>query len=125
LELLKAYISELDWPVKKGVKAMGIYEHEKEMVFVSMDVRLTRTVQMSITSFQLEKYRSIDSSILSAKPLTAAQLQKLGERLMSLQRTCKNDFNISMDMWLLHKRASAKEECEVSSSYAHRRSRQR
>ncbi len=25
------YISELDWPVKKGVKAMGIYEHEKEM----------------------------------------------------------------------------------------------
>lgn len=37
LELLKAYISELEWKTKLGVKAMGIYEHESGMAFVSSD----------------------------------------------------------------------------------------
>lgn len=65
LELLKAYISELDWPVKKGVKAMGIYEQEKEMVFVSMDGAVDANGADVDNIIQLEKYRSIDSSILS------------------------------------------------------------
>ena len=62
---------------------MGIYEHGKEMVFVSMDGAVDANGTDVDNIIQLEKYRSIDSSILSAKPLTAAQLQKLGERLMS------------------------------------------
>ena len=97
LELLKAYISELDWSVKKGVKAMGIYEHEKGMVFVSMDGTVDANGTAVDDIIQLEKYRSIDSTILSAKPLTAPQLQKLGEKLMSYNEPAKT---ISILSWI-------------------------
>ena len=34
LEVLKAYISGLDWKRKRGVKALGLYEHDGRWVFV-------------------------------------------------------------------------------------------
>jgi putative DNA primase/helicase len=37
LELLKGYISEMEWVRKTGVKALGIYEHGGRMVYVSTD----------------------------------------------------------------------------------------
>src|SRR5690606_16764859 len=61
----------------------------KEMVFVSMDGAVDANGMAVDDIIQLEKYRSINSSILSAEPLTAAQLQKLSEKLMSYNEPAK------------------------------------
>ena len=97
LELLKAYVSELDWRTKIGVKAMGIYEHESGMAFVSSDGAVDADGAAVESIVQLEKYRSIDSAILAAKLLTASQLQKLGERLMSYNEPAKT---VSILAWI-------------------------
>lgn len=97
LELLKAYVSELDWRTKIGVKAMGIYEHESGMAFVSSDGAVDADGAAVESIVQLEKYRSIASTILVAKPLTASQLQKLGERLMSYNEPAKT---VSILAWI-------------------------
>lgn len=97
LELLKAYVSELDWRTKIGVKAMGIYEHDGGMAFVSSDGAADADGAAVENIIQLEKYRSIDSAILVAKPLTASQLQKLGERLMSYNEPSKT---VSILAWI-------------------------
>ncbi|MEA4900569.1 DNA primase [Desulfitobacterium sp.] len=97
LELLKAYVSELDWPTKIGVKAMGIYEHESGMAFVSSDGAVDADGAAVESIVQLEKYRSIASTILAAKPLTASQLQRLGERLMSYNEPAKT---VSILAWI-------------------------
>lgn len=97
LELLKAYVSELDWRTKIGVKAMGIYEHESGMAFVSSDGAVDANGAAVESIVQLEKYRSITSTILAAKPLTASQLQRLGERLMSYNEPAKT---VSILAWI-------------------------
>jgi hypothetical protein len=89
LELLKAYVSELDWPTKTGVKAMGIYERGGGAVFVTTNGAVNASGADVPDMIQLEKYRSIDSTILTAKPLTAEQLQKIGERLITYNEPAK------------------------------------
>ncbi|HQK34854.1 MAG TPA: hypothetical protein PK074_09025, partial [Spirochaetales bacterium] len=97
LELLKSYVSELEWKVKTGVKALGVYEHDKRSVFVSSD----RAVDASGTAVedivQLEKYRSIESDILTASPLKKEQLQTLGEWLMTYNEPAKT---VSILAWI-------------------------
>ena len=89
LELLKAYVSELDWPMKTGVKAMGIYKHDGGAVFVTTDGAVGASGATVSNMIQLEKYRSIESRVLEAKPLTKDQLQKPGERLMTYNEPAK------------------------------------
>jgi len=89
LELLKAYISELDWKTKIGVKAMGIYEHGNDMVFVSVEGAVDKNGAAVNGIIQLDKYRSISSTILDMKCITAPQLQKLGEQLLSYNEPAK------------------------------------
>ena len=89
LELLKSYISNLDWQVKKGVKAMGMYKHGNGIVFVTNDGAVDAYGQTVSDMIQLEKYRSIESGILEAKPLTKEQLQMLGERIMNYNEPAK------------------------------------
>jgi len=89
LELLKAYISELDWPTKTGVKAMGIYGHGGGAVFVTTNGAVNASGADVPDIIQLEKYRSIESRILEAKPLNKDQLQRLGERLMTYNEPAK------------------------------------
>jgi len=88
LELLKGYVSELKWQTKTGVKALGIYEHGNRLVFVSSEGGIEAgTVVDDIV--QLEKYRSIRTSILSYQILKKEQLQKLGELLMTYNEPAK------------------------------------
>jgi hypothetical protein len=89
LELLKAYVSELDWPTKKGVKAMGIYEHNNIRVFVTTEGAVDDSGMNIPDIIQVEKYRSIDSKILEAKPINKEHLQQLGERLMKYNEPAK------------------------------------
>ena len=89
LELLKAYVSELYWPIKTGVEAMGIYKHDGGTVFVTTDGAVGASGAAVSDMIQLEKYRSIESRVLEARPLTKDQLQKLGERLMTYNEPAK------------------------------------
>jgi hypothetical protein len=89
LELLKGYISELEWQVKTGVKALGIYEHGGRLVFVSSEGAIEAGGALVEDIVQLEKYRGIRSAILSCSPLNKAQLQKLGAWLMAYNEPAK------------------------------------
>lgn len=61
LELLKGYVSELEWDEKRGVKAMGIYEHNGRLVFVSKDGSIESGGVAVPNIVQLDKYKSIES----------------------------------------------------------------
>ncbi len=58
LELLKGFVSSLEWTVKFGVKAMGIYNHESRLVFVSKDGAIEKDGIVVDNIVQLEKYKS-------------------------------------------------------------------
>ena len=89
LELLKAFVSELKWEKKRGVKAMGIYKHEGRFVFVSKNGAIEKGGLFVENIVQLDKYKSIESSILSCDPLTKDKLTELGGLLMSYNEPAK------------------------------------
>lgn len=89
LELLKGYISELEWDEKRGVKAMGIYEHNGRLVFVSKDGSIESGGVAVPDIVQLDKYKSIESGIIGCDPLTKDKLQELGKLLMGYNEPAK------------------------------------
>ena len=68
---------------------MGIYEHGNNMVFVSVEGAVDKNGAAVNGIIQLDKYRSISSTILDMKCITAPQLQKLGEQLLSYNEPAK------------------------------------
>ena len=89
LELFKTYIADLEWPVRYGVKAMGIHEHEGRNVFVSAEGAIDAKGEDTGNLVQLEKYQSIRSDILSRQPITAQQLKEIGNRLTEYNEPAK------------------------------------
>lgn len=89
LEQLKTYLSELDWPRKRGVKAMGIYEHTGRLVYVSRDGAIESGGVLVADIVQLDRYVSIVSGILDCEPLTKGALTELGKILMSYNEPAK------------------------------------
>ncbi len=96
LELLKAYVYEMDWAVKTGVKALGIYEHEGRYVFVTSDQAMDAKGQPVDNIIQLEKNVSIETGILNTDPLAKETLRELGLWLMSYNEPAKT---ISILAW--------------------------
>ena len=89
LELLKAYVSELEWQKKTGVKALGLYEHGGRMVFVDSDSAVAAGNTPVSDIVQLEKHKSINTAILGCAPLQQEQLPALGELLMGYNEPAK------------------------------------
>jgi len=89
LEALKQYIDGLDWKEKKGVRALGIFLHNDELVFVAPDRAVAAGGRTIDTIVQLEKHRSLDSDILNAKFLTKSQFLELGEMLLRYNEPAK------------------------------------
>lgn len=89
LELLKSYVSELDWERKTGVKAMGVYDHQGRLVFVSTGGSIEKGGIAVSDIVQLDKYRSIQTDILSCDALKKETLQELGKYLMSYNEPAK------------------------------------
>ena len=89
LELFKNFIAGLDWPVKYGVKALGIYEHAGGYVFAAEDGTIDATGNKVDDLVQLEKYRSIKTRILRTDPLTVAKLKELGKWLLEYNEPAK------------------------------------
>ena len=82
LELFKAFISELEWTTKTGVKAMGIYEHIGRPVFASAAGSIEKGGTEVEDLVQLEKYVSIKSGILDTDVIGKEKLQDLGTFIM-------------------------------------------
>jgi hypothetical protein len=89
LELFKSFLSELQWDIKKGVKALGIHEHDQRLMFVSGDGAVDASGNAVTDIVQLEKERSIRTAILSRSKITAAQIRELGSWLMDYNEPAK------------------------------------
>lgn len=89
LELLKGYLYELEWKIKTGVKALGIYDHSGQMVFVSTEGAIGTNVKSVDDIVQLEKYRSIDSDIMTQSCIDKNDIIKLGAWLMTYNEPAK------------------------------------
>jgi len=89
LEAFKDYLHTLEWNQKKGVKALGIFLHREELVFVTHERAIAAGGRPVDTIVQLEKYRSLDSKIIDAPLLTVDQMLWLGERLLSYNEPAK------------------------------------
>ena len=89
LELLKAFLYELDWTRKKGVKTSGLYLHDKRWVFVSGDYAIDGAGKSVDGLQQFEQYRQPGSSILDAASISANQIVELGALLLSYNEPTK------------------------------------
>lgn len=81
LELLKSYVAELEWTIKRGVKAMGVYEHNGRLVFVAKDGAIESGGVSVEDIVQLERCRSIESGIIDCDPLGKDELPEIGKML--------------------------------------------
>jgi hypothetical protein len=89
LELFKIFINELPWEKKVGVNAIGIYEHDERLVFVSADGAVATNNKAVDDIVQLEKQQSIRSGILSKKMLSPKQMLDIGAALMTFNEPIK------------------------------------
>lgn len=89
LELLKGYVSELKWEEKRGVKAMGIYEHDGRLVFVCGDDSIECGGVAVPDIVQLDKYKGMESGIISCDTLSKEKLLEIGKLLMSYNEPAK------------------------------------
>lgn len=89
LEVFKVFLGEMEWPMKEGVKALGIYLHDGQLVFVCGDTAVDKTGTPVENILQLEGWHEIDTRILETDPLTKEKLRSLGRWLMSYNEPAK------------------------------------
>ena len=89
LEILKGYVSDLEWTRKRGIKALGIHASEDGWIFVagSNAMRTGGTAVDNVV--QLEKYRSIDTEVHRYEAIPKEALKKLGPLLLSYNEPAK------------------------------------
>jgi len=89
LEAVKHYIHGMEWKRKKGVRALGIYNHNQQLVFVSTSGAMGAGGTVVDTIVQMEKYMELDSAILSQRFITADELKELGAMLLTCNEPAK------------------------------------
>ena len=90
LEFFKTFVHELEWKMKVGVNAMGIHNHNGELVFVTTDGAVKARNIPDESIIQLHKYRKIKSSILDHQQfLNSKTLKKLGSSILSYNEYAK------------------------------------
>ena len=89
LELLKGYLASLTWVKKRGVKSLGIHEHNGGLIFVSPDGAIDSAGKSVDDVVQLEKHRNIETEIQRCKTIDAAGLIALGSPLLNYNEPAK------------------------------------
>jgi len=89
LETFKQFVHGLEWKRKKGVKALGIYNHNKNLVFVSPTGAVGAGGIAVDTIIQMEKYKELESAILDKPFINADELKKLGSLLLTSNEPAK------------------------------------
>lgn len=89
LEIMKVFFGEMEWPVKDGVKALGIHQHGGRLVFVCGDTAVDKTGTLVEDILQLDGWKEIDSRILDTELLTKERLKALGKWVMGYNEPAK------------------------------------
>ncbi|MBR6571609.1 MAG: DNA primase [Clostridia bacterium] len=89
LEVLKAYISGLDWKRKRGVKALGLYEHDGRWVFVDKNGAFAAGNDPVDDIVQINKYAVIDSEVPTHDAISSEHMATLGQSLLDYNEPAK------------------------------------
>jgi len=89
LELLKGFVAELDWPRKTGVKAQGLYWRDKRWVYAAPDGGIAAHGRKVNDILQLEKWKGIESGLLSQKCIAKEQTAMLLAWLLDYNELAK------------------------------------
>jgi len=89
LEILKAYISGLDWQHKRGYTALGLHERDGRWVYVSRECAKAAGGEDVMDMVQMEKCASIETDILQYPPISAERMMALGQNLLDYNEPAK------------------------------------
>ena len=89
LEMLKSYLSGLEWRYKQGVRAVGLYERDGHWAFVDPSGAFMAGGEQVDDIVQMEKAAVIDSRVVSSRPATAEDLRQIGTWLMNYNEPAK------------------------------------
>lgn len=89
LEVLKAYLSGLQWQVKKGVKAIGLHRRDDRWAYVDQGGGFMAGGEDVPDMVQIDRYASIESDISEHDPISAEALVELGHNLLEYNEQAK------------------------------------
>ena len=89
LEMFKMHIYKLKWLKKRGVKALGIYPRKKKLVFVDTNGAVGVGGVIVKDMVQMEKYKNLESKILSAPFIDKTGLLLVAQNIMSYNEPAK------------------------------------
>ncbi|MBQ3158025.1 MAG: DNA primase, partial [Clostridia bacterium] len=89
LEVLKSYISGLDWQHKRGYTALGLHERDGRWVYVSRECAKAAGDEDVMDMVQMDKCASIETDILRHDPITAEGMATLGQNLLDYNEPAK------------------------------------
>ena len=89
LEVLKTYLAGLEWQVKRGVKALGLYERDGRWAYVDRARAFTAGGEEVPDMVQMEKCASIETALPEHPPISAERLMELGAPLLSYNEPAK------------------------------------
>ena len=89
LEVLKSYISGLDWQHKRGYTALGLHERDGRWVYVSRECAKAAGGEDVMDMVQMDKCASIETDILRHDPITAESMATLGQNLLDYNEPAK------------------------------------
>ena len=89
LEVLKTYLAGLEWQVKRGVKALGLYERDGRWAYVDRSRAFAAGGEEVTDMVQMEKCASIETALPEHPPISAERLMELGAPLLSYNEPAK------------------------------------
>ncbi|GHV44280.1 hypothetical protein FACS189492_0350 [Clostridia bacterium] len=90
LDAFKIHVyNNLEWVKKRGKKALGIYQHNGELVFVTPSGAVGADNVAVTDIVPLEEYRSIECNILSAPMIDKAGLLLIAEHILRYNEPAK------------------------------------
>ena len=89
LEVLKTYLAGLEWQVKRGVKALGLYERDGRWAYVDRSRAFAAGGEEVADMVQMEKCASIETALPEHPPISAERLMELGAPLLSYNEPAK------------------------------------
>lgn len=89
LELFRIHVYALKWIKKRGVKAMRIFQRNKKLVFVDTSGAVGVGGKKSSETVQMERFKVLESNILTAPLLGADGLRALSEHILSYNEPAK------------------------------------
>ena len=89
LETLKVYLSSLEWKIRRGVRAVGLYDRDGHWAFADTSGAYMAGGEFVDDLVQVEKAAMIDSCVFQNDPATAEDLQRVGSSLLNYNEPAK------------------------------------